>query len=190
MLGGKCIIFSAPSGAGKTTIVRHLLNHPDLPLGFSVSATSRTPRPHEIDGVDYNFFTADIFREFILEDAFIEWEEVYSEHFYGTLKSELERIWSVGKVVVFDVDVVGGMNLKEIFGEQALSIFVQAPSIKILEERLRKRQTETEERIQLRIAKAQMEMEFASKFDAVIVNDDLESAFEQAEVLVAKFLES
>jgi guanylate kinase len=187
---GKCIIFSAPSGAGKTTIVRHLLNNTELPLGFSVSATSRAPRTHEVDGVDYHFIDADSFRNLIQQKAFIEWEEVYEDHFYGTLKSELERHWSAGKAVVFDVDVVGGLNLKKIFGKQALALFIQAPSIDALEERLRKRKTETEERIQLRVAKAKKEMEFAQDFDAIIVNEDLDSAFTRAEELVGKFIES
>lgn len=187
---GKCIIFSAPSGAGKTTIVRHLLNNTELPLGFSVSATSRAPRTHEVDGVDYHFIDADSFRNLIQQEAFIEWEEVYEDHFYGTLKSELERHWSAGKAVVFDVDVVGGLNLKKIFGKQALALFIQAPSIDALEERLRKRKTETEERIQLRVAKAKKEMEFAKDFDAIIVNEDLDSAFTRAEELVGKFIES
>lgn len=186
---GKCIIFSAPSGAGKTTIVRHLLNDTDLPLGFSVSATSRAPRPNEIDGVDYNFLTVDKFRELILDDAFLEWEEVYTEHFYGTLKSEMERVWSEGKAVVFDVDVFGGLNLKKILGEQALAIFVEAPSIEVLEERLRNRKTESEEKIQLRIAKAKKEMEFAPEFDEIIVNEDLNLAFQKAEKLIANFIQ-
>jgi guanylate kinase len=189
MTPGKCIIFSAPSGAGKTTIVRHLLNDTSLPLGFSVSATSRAPRPNEMDGVDYHFLTADKFRELILENAFIEWEEVYAEHFYGTLKSEMERVWADGKAVVFDVDVVGGLNLKKVLGDQALSIFVKAPSVEVLEERLRLRKTETEEKIQLRIAKANKEMSSASEFDVIIVNDNLQEAFGQAERVITKFLE-
>ena len=187
---GKCIIFSAPSGAGKTTIVRHLLNNTNLPLGFSVSATSRAARAHEKDGIDYHFINADQFRELIDQDAFVEWEEVYENHFYGTLQSELERHWSLGKAVVFDVDVVGGLNLKQIFGANALALFIQAPSIEALEERLRNRQTETEERIQLRIAKAKKEMEFAKDFDAIIINEDLDSAFKKAEELVGNFVKS
>ena len=187
---GKCIILSAPSGAGKTTIVRHLLNNTKLPLGFSVSATSRAPRSHEVDGVDYHFLSANAIKQLIEQDAFIEWEEVYADHFYGTLKSELERHWSAGKAVVFDVDVVGGLNLKKIFGNQALALFVQAPSIEALEERLRNRKTETEERIQLRIAKARKEMESAQLFDAIIINEDLNSAFLKAEELVGNFIQS
>lgn len=190
MTQGKCIIFSAPSGAGKTSIVRHLLHNTNLPLGFSVSATSRAPRPHEIDGQDYYFLTVDQFRNKILADEFVEWEEVYEAHFYGTLKSEMERIWSQNQVVVFDVDVIGGLNLKEYFGNAALAIFVQAPSLAILEERLRGRKTETEERIQMRIAKAQKEMETAPKFDDTIVNDDLKKAFTQAASLISKFISS
>lgn len=188
MTQGKCIIFSAPSGAGKTTIVRHLLNDTKLPLGFSVSATSRAPRSNEMDGVDYRFLTADNFRELILNDAFIEWEEVYAEHFYGTLKSELERVWTEGKAVVFDVDVVGGLNLKKILGEQALAIFVEAPSIGALEQRLRNRKTESEEKILLRIAKARKEMNSAPDFDVIIVNDNLQEAFKKAEDVIANFL--
>lgn len=187
---GKCIIFSAPSGAGKTTIVRHLLNNTTLPLGFSVSATSRAARPHEIDGEDYHFIDAEKFKELINQDAFVEWEEVYEDHFYGTLKSELERHWSAGKAVVFDVDVVGGLNLKQIFGKNALALFIQAPSIEALEERLINRKTETEERIQLRIAKAKKEMESAPKFDAIIINEDLDSAFHKAEELVGNFIKN
>jgi len=187
---GKCIIFSAPSGAGKTTIVRHLLNNTKLPLGFSVSATSRAPRTHEVDGVDYHFIGAVEFKKLIEQNAFIEWEEVYTDHFYGTLKSELERHWSAGKAVVFDVDVVGGLNLKQIFGEKALALFIQAPSIDALEERLRNRKTETEERIQLRIAKAKKEMESADAFDQIIINEDLDSAFLRAEELVENFIQS
>lgn len=190
MTQGKCIIFSAPSGAGKTSIVRHLLHNTNLPLGFSVSATSRAPRPHEIDGQDYYFLTVDQFRKKILADEFVEWEEVYEAHFYGTLKSEMERIWSQNQVVVFDVDVIGGLNLKEYFGNAALAIFIQAPSIEILEERLRGRKTETEERIQMRIAKAQKEMETAPKFDDTIVNNDLKKAFTQAASLISKFISS
>ena len=185
---GKCIIFSAPSGAGKTTIVRHLLNNTKLPLGFSVSATSRAPRIHETDGVDYHFIDSQAFKTLISQNAFIEWEEVYADHFYGTLKSELERHWAEGKAVVFDVDVVGGLNLKKIFGKDALAVFIQAPSIDTLEARLRIRKTETEDRIQLRVEKAKKEMEFAAQFDAVVINKDLESAFSNAEELVKNFL--
>lgn len=187
---GKCIIFSAPSGAGKTTIVRHLLQNTALPLGFSVSATSRAARPHEKDGIDYHFIHADRFRELIEQGAFVEWEEVYEDHFYGTLQSELERHWSLGKAVVFDVDVVGGLNLKQIFGENALALFIQAPSIDALEERLRNRKTETEERIQLRVAKAKKEMESAKNFDAIIINEDLNTAFKKAEELVGNFVKN
>lgn len=187
---GKCIIFSAPSGAGKTTIVRHLIHNTKLPLGFSVSATSRAARAHEVDGVDYHFISAEQFRNLIQDEAFIEWEEVYENHFYGTLKSELERHWSEGKAVVFDVDVIGGLNLKKIFGHKALALFIQAPSVDVLEERLRNRKTETEERIQLRIAKAKKEMESAVEFDAIIINDDLNSAFLKAEELVGNFVKN
>jgi guanylate kinase len=190
MTQGKCIIFSAPSGAGKTTIVRHLLRNTNLPLGFSVSAASRASRPHEVDGQDYYFLTVDQFREKILADEFVEWEEVYQDHFYGTLKSEMARIWSENKAVVFDVDVVGGLNLKKYFGDDALALFVQAPSIEILEKRLRGRKTESEERIQMRIDKAQKEMQSALEFDEIIVNDDLEKALGKAIELISKFIET
>ena len=140
---GKCVIFSAPSGAGKTTIVHYLLKQ-NLGLEFSVSACSRDPRSNEVDGRDYHFLGLEGFKEKIEQDAFVEWEEVYTDNFYGTLKSEIERIWSHGKTVIFDVDVIGGLNIKRIFGEQALAIFVQPPSYDELEARLRKRSTETE----------------------------------------------
>ena len=185
----KVIILTAPSGAGKTSITRFLLGHYPA-LAFSVSATTRAPRGAEQDGVDYHFLSANAIKQLIEQDAFIEWEEVYADHFYGTLKSELERHWSAGKAVVFDVDVVGGLNLKKIFGNQALALFVQAPSIEALEERLRNRKTETEERIQLRIAKARKEMESAQLFDAIIINEDLNSAFLKAEELVGNFIQS
>jgi len=187
---GKCIIFSAPSGAGKTTIVRHLLNNTKLPLGFSVSATSRAPRIHETDGVDYHFIDSQAFKTLISQNAFIEWEEVYADHFYGTLKSELERHWAEGKAVVFDVDVVGGLNLKRIFGDDALAIFVQAPSFEILEQRLRGRSTETEEKIQTRLAKAAKEATFAPEFDVILINDSLPEACKKAKLKVQQFLES
>jgi guanylate kinase len=183
----KCIIFSAPSGAGKTTIVRHLLSK--FPqLAFSVSACSREMRGYETDGKDYYFLGIEGFKKAIEEDAFVEYEEVYKDNFYGTLKSELERIWNENKVVIFDVDVVGGMNIKNIFKEDALAIFVQAPSVEILEQRLRSRQTETEEKINTRIKKATHEMSYANQFDKILVNEDLEIAQTEAEIMVAEFL--
>ena len=188
-MSNKVIIFSAPSGAGKSTIVNHLLKiHPELE--FSISATSRAPRGQEQHGVDYYFFTADEFRQMISEDKFVEYEEVYAGSFYGTLRSEVERIWAKGNVIIFDIDVQGGVNLKRIFGEQAFSIFIQAPSVEILRERLINRQTDTPEAIEKRVAKAASEMEFAAgKFDHVLVNDDLETAFAEAERIVGDFLQ-
>lgn len=186
---GKCVIFSAPSGAGKTTIVHHLINE-RVGVEFSVSACSRDPRPNERDGVDYHFLGTEGFKQKIEEDAFIEWEEVYANNFYGTLKSEVERIWANGKAVIFDVDVVGGLNLKRIFGDDALAIFVQAPSFEILEQRLRGRSTETEEKIQTRLAKAAKESTFAPEFDVVLINDSLPEACKKAKLKVQQFLES
>lgn len=188
-MSNKVIIFSAPSGAGKSTIVNHLLKiHPELE--FSISATSRAPRGQEQHGVEYYFFTADEFRQMISEDKFVEYEEVYAGSFYGTLRSEVERIWAKGNVIIFDIDVQGGVNLKRIFGEQAFSIFIQAPSVEILRERLINRHTDTPEAIEKRVAKAASEMEFAAgKFDHVLVNDDLETAFAEAERIVGDFLQ-
>lgn len=186
---GKCIIFSAPSGAGKTTIVHHLLSEMNG-LEFSVSACSREPRPNEQNGKDYHFLGVEGFKQNIAADAFVEWEEVYSNNFYGTLKSELERIWSAGKAVVFDVDVIGGLNLKRIFGNNALAVFVQPPSYEVLEERLRARSTETEEKIEMRLAKAREELAKAPAFDTILVNDDLTKACEEAKLLVNDFLKA
>ncbi|MDG1262304.1 MAG: guanylate kinase [Flavobacteriales bacterium] len=186
---GKCVIFSAPSGAGKTTIVHHILQQ-NLPLAFSISATSRAPRPVERDGKDYHYMSVTEFKQQIDADAFVEWEEVYENQFYGTLKSEIERIWSEGKHVIFDVDVVGGVNLKTAFGDKAISVFVKAPSVQALEDRLRTRATETDESIARRIAKANMEMDFATEFDYVLINDDLETAKAEAFDLITTFLKS
>lgn len=185
---GKCIIFSAPSGAGKTTIVKRLLKE-QLGLEFSISAATREKRSNEIDGVDYYFFSVEDFKKKIEEEAFIEWEEVYDDHFYGTLKSEIDRIWASGKHVIFDVDVVGGLNLKKYFAEKALAIFVMPPSLQALEERLRGRATEKEERIQKRLAKAKTELITADQFDYVILNDELEKAVQAALFIVNRFLE-
>ena len=187
-MSGKVIIFSAPSGAGKSTIVNHLLGkYPELE--FSISATSRAPRGDEQDGKEYYFFTADQFRRMIAEDKFVEHEEVYPGSFYGTLKSEVERIWAKGHVIVFDIDVKGGVNVKKIFGDKAFSIFIQAPSVEILRERLISRGTDSAEAIGKRVAKASSEMEFAKgRFDYVLVNDDLQTALEEADKIVGKFL--
>lgn len=187
-MNNKVIIFSAPSGAGKSTIVNHLLGlHPELE--FSISATSRAPRGQEKHGVEYYFFTADDFRRMIEEDRFVEYEEVYAGSFYGTLRSEVERIWAKGHVIIFDIDVQGGVNLKKIFGDQAFSIFIQAPSVEVLRERLIGRQTDTPEAIERRVAKASSEMEFAAgKFDYTLINDDLQTALAEAERIVGEFL--
>ena len=187
-MDNKVIIFSAPSGAGKSTIVNHILGlHPELE--FSISATSRQPRGSEQHGVEYYFYSADEFRKMIAEDKFVEHEEVYPGSFYGTLKSEVERIWAKGHAIVFDIDVQGGVNLERIFGEQAFSILIQAPSVEILRERLVGRGTDTEEAIERRVAKAASEMEFAKgKFDHVLVNDDLQTAFAEAEKIIEDFM--
>lgn len=184
---GKLIIFSAPSGAGKSTIVNYLLSQ-NLNLRFSISATSRQPRGTEQHGLEYYFHTPEEFRQKIENDEFLEYEEVYTDKFYGTLKSEVERILKEGGNVIFDVDVVGGCNIKKYYGNKALSIFVQPPSIEELRNRLEKRATETAELIDSRIAKAEYEMTFAPKFDIVIVNDDLEQAKSKALKAVTEFL--
>lgn len=187
MQQGKCIIFSAPSGAGKTTIVHHLLKvFPQLE--FSVSACSRPMRKGEIDGKDYYFIGIEGFKKKIQEDAFIEWEEVYTDNFYGTLKSEIERIWGNGHHVIFDVDVIGGLNLKKKFGDKALAVFLMPPSIQNLEERLKKRDTETPESITRRMSKAVHELEYANQFDVKILNDNLENALREAEKTVREFI--
>ena len=187
-MSNKVVIFSAPSGAGKSTIVNHLLNlRPELE--FSISATSRAPRGKEQHGVEYYFYTADQFRQMIAEDKFVEHEEVYPGSFYGTLRSEVERIWAKGHAIVFDIDVQGGVNLKRIFGDQAFSVFIQAPSVDVLRERLIGRGTDTTEAIERRVAKATSEMEFAAgKFDHVLVNDNLEQAFAEAERIIEEFM--
>lgn len=184
----KVIIFSAPSGAGKSTVVSHLLSiHPEFE--FSISATSRAPRGQEKNGIEYYFIDAGRFRELISEDAFVEFEEVYHDRFYGTLKSEVERIWAKGHVIVFDVDVKGGANLKKYFGDKALSILIVPPSAEVLESRLRGRGTDSEDAISERLAKSQAELDFAhGKFDVEIVNDKLENTFCVAEKTVDSFL--
>lgn len=187
-MANKVIIFSAPSGAGKSTIVNHLLGlHKELE--FSISATSRAPRGQEQHGREYYFFSTDEFRRMISENLFVEFEEVYPGSFYGTLKSEVERIWAKGHAIVFDIDVQGGVNLKRIFGEQALSVLIQAPSVEVLRERLVGRGTDTEEAIEKRLAKAASEMEFAAgKFDYTLINDDLETAKAEAEKVIEEFM--
>jgi len=176
---GKLFVFSAPSGSGKSTIVNHLLSIDELNLAFSISATSRAPRGEEKDGEHYYFMS-----------AFLEWEEVYQNNFYGTLKSEVERIWKMGKHVVFDIDVIGGLNIKKQFPEQTLSIFIMPPSVEELRNRLVKRSTETAEKIEMRVAKAAKELESASSFDVVITNDELDKALVEAEQTVANFIQS
>lgn len=185
---GKLIIFSAPSGAGKSTIVNHLLTQ-NLNLQFSISATSRLPRGTEKNGIEYYFLSPDEFRKKINNDEFLEYEEVYQDKFYGTLKSEVERIITSGGNVLFDVDVVGGCNIKKYYGDKALSIFIEVPSIEMLRERLLKRGTDSLEVIEGRIAKAEYEQTFASNFDKVIINDDMETAKAEALKVVREFLE-
>lgn len=184
---GKLIIFSAPSGAGKTTIVQHLLKiFPELE--FSVSACSRPMRKDETQGVDYYFLSLDEFKQKIENEEFVEWEEVYKDNFYGTLKSEIIRIWKKGKHIIFDMDVVGGLNLKKQFGEESLAIFVMPPSVEHLEKRLQSRETETLESIKRRIGKAENELQAAPMFDRIILNDTLEHALAEAEKIVSEFL--
>ena len=189
MKQGKLIIFSAPSGAGKTTLVKHLLEA-DLDLEFSVSAASRNKRTGETDGTDYYFLSAETFRLKIKNSEFLEWEEVYKDHFYGTLKSEVERIWSQGKHVIFDVDVVGGLNIKKQYKDQALAVFVMPPGPEHLEQRLRERSTEKEEDLKKRLKKANHELSFAKQFDTILINDDLEIAKAEAVNLVKEFIQS
>lgn len=186
---GKLLIISAPSGAGKTTIVRHLLAEMPL-LEFSISACSRAPRTGEVNGKDYYFLTADDFRRKIENNEFVEWEEVYPGHFYGTLWSELHRIWEAGHQVLFDVDVMGGINLKKKFPNNSLSVFIQPPSVDVLRQRLQSRGTETAEKIEMRVNKAVKELEFANKFDAIVLNDNLEIALAQAKKMVENWLNS
>ncbi len=182
----KVMVFSAPSGAGKTTIVTHLLKTFNK-LEFSVSATSRAPRGQEVDGKDYYFLSVKEFKKRIKNGEFVEYEEVYPGSFYGTLKSEVERIWAKGNVIMFDVDVKGGVSIKKIFGEKAFTVFIMPPSLEVMEKRLRARGTDSEEAIKTRVAKAAEEMTYAAKFDAVLVNDVLEESFEKAERLVKLF---
>ena len=188
MAEGKAIIFSAPSGSGKTTIVRHLLKT-NPKLGFSISASTRDKRGRtEENGKDYYFLTPNEFKERIDNDEFIEWEEVYSGNFYGTLKCEIERIWSEGRHVIFDVDVKGGINLKKYFGDKALAIFVKVPSMDVLKSRLTDRNTESEDSLSQRLFKAKFEMGFENEFDITLVNEELSDSLKKAEALVSDFL--
>lgn len=184
---GKCIIFSAPSGAGKTTIVRYLLRNVDQ-LAFSISAASREPRGREENGVDYHFLSIDEFKRKIAKNEFVEWEEVYTDNFYGTLKSEVLNAWQAGKTVLFDVDAIGGLNLKRIFGDQALSIFIKPPSLFVLEQRLKNRRTETADQIKMRLDKANEELSYADRFDYVLLNDNLEKACYEIKAVVMNFI--
>jgi guanylate kinase len=189
-MSGKSIIFSAPSGSGKTTLVNHVVKIEDLRLKFSVSACTRKMRNGEVHGKDYYFISVDEFRNYIEENKFIEWEEVYKNNYYGTLKSEVERIWNDSNNVIFDVDVMGGMNLKRQFGKNALSIFVMPPSIEELQRRLESRGTDPPDKIKGRIAKAKFELKYADKFDKILINDTIDVALKEAEYIIKDFLSS
>jgi len=184
----KLIVFSAPSGSGKTTIVRHLLEQTDLPLAFSISATTRAPRGTEKEGEDYYFLSPEAFKSKIEKGEFLEYEEVYPGLLYGTLASEVKRLWNEKKAVIFDIDVMGGISIKKSFPNETLTVFVQPPSIETLEERLRSRNTDTEETLQIRLSKAQQELDQAEAFDEIVINDDLSKALSQTEKLVSSFL--
>lgn len=185
---GKLIVFSAPSGSGKTTLVRHLLQQEELNLEFSISATSREKRNNETDGKDYYFLDAQAFKNRIKNDEFLEWEEVYRDNFYGTLKSEVKRIWAKGKNVIFDIDVSGGLRIKRKFPDQTIAIFVKPPSIDELKIRLKKRQTESNDKINMRIAKASAELATAPLFDVIVINDDLDKALTESYKIVSEFV--
>ena len=187
---GKLFVFSAPSGSGKTTIVKHLLQQKKLGLAFSISATSRAPRGEEKEGKQYYFISLKEFKSKIKNDEFLEWEEVYRDNFYGTLKTEVERIWAKKKHVIFDIDVVGGLRIKKKFPKETLAVFVKPPSVDELKKRLKKRQTESEDKINMRVAKASVELATAPQFDVIIKNYDLETALKEAEDLVKGFLET
>jgi guanylate kinase len=187
---GKLLVFSAPSGSGKTTIVRHLLGKEDLNLEFSVSCTTREPRGEEVDGKDYYFISLEAFKKHIKSEEFVEWEEVYRDNFYGTLKNEVERIWAKGKNVIFDIDVAGGLRIKKKFPTETLAVFVKPPSIDELKIRLKKRSTESDDKINMRIAKASVELATAPQFDTIIKNYDLDTAKEEAYQLVKQFVNS
>ncbi|WP_396140833.1 guanylate kinase [Flavobacterium sp.] len=188
MQKGKLLVFSAPSGSGKTTIVRHLLAQPDLNLEFSISCTTREPRGEEVHGTDYYFISWEEFKKHIKAEDFVEWEEVYTDNFYGTLKAEVERIWALGKHVIFDIDVAGGLRIKHKFPNETLAVFVKPPSVDELKRRLKQRSTESEDKINMRIAKASVELATAPQFDTIIKNYDLEVAKEEAYQLVKKFI--
>ncbi|WP_430411195.1 guanylate kinase [Kordia sp.] len=188
MKRGKLIVFAAPSGAGKTTIVHHLLGIPELNLEFSISAASREKRGTEEEGKDYYFLTVPQFKEKIRNKEFVEWEEVYPENYYGTLKTEVDRICDAGKNVIFDIDVVGGLRIKRKFPEETLTVFVEPPSINELIKRLKNRKTESEEKINMRVSKAAVEMATAPQFDVIIMNDDLDNAKAEAERIVGEFI--
>lgn len=185
---GKLLVFSAPSGSGKTTIVRHLLSKKDLNLEFSISCATREPRGEEVDGKDYYFITWEEFKKHIKAEEFVEWEEVYTNNYYGTLKSEVERIWAKGKNVIFDIDVSGGLRIKHKFPQETLAVFVKPPSVDELKRRLKERSTETDEKINMRIAKAHVELATAPQFDKIIKNYDLDVAKEEAYELVKDFV--
>lgn len=187
---GKLIVFSAPSGSGKTTIVRHLLTKEDLNLEFSISAATREPRGEEVNGKDYYFMSIEEFKKHIKADDFVEWEEVYRDNFYGTLKSEVERIWAKGKNVIFDIDVAGGLRIKSKFPQETLAVFVKPPSVDELKRRLKERSTESDDKINMRIAKAHVELATAPQFDIIIKNYDLDVAKEEAYQLVKEFVSS
>lgn len=188
MNNGKLIVFSAPSGSGKTTIVKYLLEQKELHLDFSISATSREKRGDEVNGKDYYFLSAEEFQAKISADEFVEYEEVYKDNYYGTLKTELERIWALGKHVIFDIDVIGGLNIKKQFPKKTLAVFVSPPSVEELERRLRFRQTESDEKIKMRLAKAEREIAQSDKFDIILKNYDLEIAKNDAYALVSDYL--
>ena len=189
-MNGKLLIFSAPSGAGKTTIVKNLLEKHGDKIAFSISASTRAPRGEEIDGQDYYFISKEDFLHKIAKQEFIEFEEVYSGTFYGTLKTEMERIWSLGKHVIFDIDVVGGLRLKSKYPDQALAIFVNPPSLEVLKERLTGRGTDSPEKLQERFAKAEHELSYADRFDVVLQNNDLQTACREAERYILDFINS
>lgn len=190
MQPGKLIVFSAPSGSGKTTIVQHLLAQPELKLEFSISATSREPRNGEVEGKDYYFLSLEEFKKKIKSEEFLEWEEVYRDNFYGTLKSEIDKIWAKGKNVIFDIDVVGGLDIKNIYPENTLAVFVKPPSIEELKIRLKKRKTESDDKINMRVAKASIELATAPQFDFIIENNNLQTALKEAYHLVSTFVGS